>query len=135
MACPSCSTSECTCGTNAVELDFSAPILDMRRGIRLNRTYQFRIVFKYPPGSSLAGQPYDIASDGFEMSIRDVSNVEVENLQVGSGFTIIAPNILVGVITPATTGTVGRYMHTITWTITANGATPIAAEGTIIVKP
>lgn len=69
------------------------------------------------------------------MSIKDATDVEVENLQVGTGFTIIAPNILVGVITSQTTGAAGPYKHTITWSITATGANPIAAEGTIIVRP
>lgn len=131
--CPSCITSQCTCGTSEVELDFTGPVLDMV-GIKVGRTVQFRILFKYPKGSALAGQPYDITADTFEMSIKNAALAEVENLQVGSGFTIVAPNILIGVITPATTATAGKYTHDIIWTITASGATPTAAEGKIIVK-
>lgn len=106
----------------------------MRRGIRVGRTIQFSIFFKHPSGSALAGQPYDITADDFEMSIKNAALTEVENLQVGSGFTITAPNQLTGVITPLTTGTAGIYKHDIIWTIAATGATPVAAEGTIIVK-
>lgn len=123
-----CST-DCDCATNAVELDFTAPVLDMR-GIKVGRTVQFRIYFKYPK----TRLPYDITADDFEMAILDSALSEVENLQVGSGFTITAPNILDGVITPLTTGMAGKYTFEIIWTIAATGATPTAADGKIIVK-
>ena len=118
-----------TCDTqNSIELDFGPDTLDMV-GLRVGHSYQFQIEITDEDGVAI-----DITADDFEMSILDSSLTEVENLQVGAGLSVTAPNVLLGLISSLTTGTAGRYTHTIVWTIAASGATPLFAQGKINVK-
>lgn len=116
------------CGQTFAELDFSADVIDLLK-MKAGRSYQFQVEV-----TDEYGEQVNITSDAFEMSILNSIGVEVENLQVGSGFTIIAPNILQGVITSLTTGAAGTYTHTIVWNIAASGASPLLAQGKITVK-
>lgn len=115
--------------TGGAVLDFTSQTLDFS-GMKEGKTYRFAIKF-YQSGTKT---PYDITGDAFEMSIKDSGNTEVENLQVLAGFTILETNILVGIITPLTTGTAGRYTHELTWDIGTAGNPAILLTGKIVVK-
>ena len=117
------------CGQTFTELNFEASVLDLI-GMKAGFSYQFRVVVT----DAATGDDINITADDFEMSILNAALVEVENLQVGSGFTIVSPNILVGVITSLTTATAGRYSHTIVWNIASSAASPLFAQGKIVVK-
>lgn len=119
------------CVSNDYAIDFAAAVIDLLN-LRAGRSYSFKLAFK----SRENGAAIDISGDSFQCIIKDASGSVLETLELGSGIEFDAADGVVQVlIGSTTTDNAGKYSHSFIWQIASSGASPVVAEGKIIVKP